>query len=601
MSNSTEYLKAAQDFRNNPGQLAAYESTDHCVVLAGPGSGKTKTLTVKMARMLAEDVHEPRGIACITYNNECVRELETRLADLGIRPSSRVFIGTVHSFSLTQIVIPYEKSARMNLPINFKVASTRQQTEAMRRAFDRVIGGSTSQAAKWRLPMDRYRRSILDRTSSVWRDTDSKMASLVLTYEAELRRVGLIDFDDMPLLAHRALVDHDWVRKAILAKYPILVVDEYQDLGIALHQMVIQLCFRAGIRLFAVGDADQSIYGFTGADPELLRQLSIRLDVETIKLPFNYRCGSQIAFASEFALGEERGYRVPRDAAAGTIFFHPFTGDYQTHATHLFEKLLPDVLNRIPDLTLGNIAILYPDVNIGNKIASIAETLGVDHVRIDRNAMYPRYSLLMRWLELCAIWSCGGWQNGQPRFSKIVTDAVRLFAEVLVSEDLKVDFQRTLIQFLWSHRNIDIRLDSWIQEIKKVLLDEYLHVSVRLLNEAEILDLFLQKLEPGETLENMTLGRFATRGRGTDQISLCTLHSAKGREFRVVFLFGIDHGVVPRFDANHASKTESRRLFYVGFTRAEEELHIVYSRDKPSQFVNEVERRLNETSRNALI
>src|SRR5262249_45427239 len=78
------YLGAAQDLRPNAGQWDAYNSKGHCVVLAGPGSGKTKTLTIKLARMLAEDVEEPRGIACVTYNTECARELEQRLAALGV-------------------------------------------------------------------------------------------------------------------------------------------------------------------------------------------------------------------------------------------------------------------------------------------------------------------------------------------------------------------------------------------------------------------------------------------------------------------------------------------------------------------------------------
>ena len=103
MSDRAAYLRAASQLQRNLGQWAAYESRGHCVVLAGPGSGKTKTLTTKMARMLAEDVREPRGVACITYNNECARELEDRLAALGVEPGGRVFIGTVHSFSLTQV------------------------------------------------------------------------------------------------------------------------------------------------------------------------------------------------------------------------------------------------------------------------------------------------------------------------------------------------------------------------------------------------------------------------------------------------------------------------------------------------------------------
>src|ERR1700731_452547 len=100
---NSAYLKASEELRENPGQWEAYGSTGHCVVLAGPGSGKTKTLTIKLGGLLFEEIEEPRGLACITYNNECARELELRLYALGIEPSRRVFIGTVHSFSLTQV------------------------------------------------------------------------------------------------------------------------------------------------------------------------------------------------------------------------------------------------------------------------------------------------------------------------------------------------------------------------------------------------------------------------------------------------------------------------------------------------------------------
>jgi superfamily I DNA/RNA helicase len=111
------------------------------VVLAGPGSGKTKTLTVKLARLLSEDIQEPRGAACITYNNECARELEARLAALGIEPGGRLFVGTVHSFSLTQIILPYAKVARLGLPDDFCVATRAERALALERAFERTIGG----------------------------------------------------------------------------------------------------------------------------------------------------------------------------------------------------------------------------------------------------------------------------------------------------------------------------------------------------------------------------------------------------------------------------------------------------------------------------
>ena len=95
---SPAYRSAVEELRDNPGQWQAYNANGHCVVLAGPGSGKTKTLTVKIAKLLIETIREPRGLACITYNAECARELVTRLERLGVYASGHVFIGTVHSF-----------------------------------------------------------------------------------------------------------------------------------------------------------------------------------------------------------------------------------------------------------------------------------------------------------------------------------------------------------------------------------------------------------------------------------------------------------------------------------------------------------------------
>ncbi len=123
--------------------------------------------------------------------------------------------------------------------------------------------------------------------------------------------------------------------------------------------------------------------------------------------------------------------------------------------------------------------------------------------------------------------------------------------------------------------------------------------SIQLADEADVVDSFIAKLAPGGQAEGMTLGQFSGQGKGTNQITLSTLHSAKGREFRVVFLFGMDQGRVPRFNARAREIREARRLFYVGFTRAAEELHIMYSTVKPSPFVLEVIARLGLTKTTA--
>ncbi|HCR98263.1 ATP-dependent helicase [Halomonas sp.] len=593
MSERSAYIKAAESLRGNSGQWAAYESDGHCVVLAGPGSGKTKTLTIKLARMLAEDIEEPRGLACITYNNECARELEQRLNDLGIAPGKRIFIGTVHSFSLTQIILPYSKVARLGLPEDFAVANLQEQRDALERAYDRVIGRDEDPHRMWKGLMERYRRSHLNRAAAAFHDDDATCAQLVLAYEEELRAQGLIDFDDMPLLALRALRENKWLRCAIRAKYPVLAVDEYQDLGSALHSMVLGLCFSTGIRLFAVGDVDQSIYGFIGAKPELLRRLAQRADVETVPLRLNYRCGSSIVTASQFALGEERGYEAPAGAAEGTIYFQPLHGSYEQRAYYIFETLIPNAIARLPGLESGDIAILYPAAWLGDYIADAAQAYGYGTVRADSKSHYPRSSRLMRWLEQCATWCCSGWQTGTPRFSRLVADGERLFAETLASETEQNEFQRQLITFLWERRDSTLDLHTWLTTFRQELLNDHLARSRTMSDERNTLNTFVEKSAPGNTCDGFTLGLFCGHGEGNNRITLTTLHSSKGREFRFVVLFGMDDGKLPRNNAGEGEIREARRLFYVGFTRAEEEIHIIYSANNPSPFVTELAGRID--------
>ncbi len=592
MCSSALYLHASKELRKNKGQWDAYESRGHCVVLAGPGSGKTKTLTIKLARMLVEDVQEPRGVACITYNNECARELEDRLERLGIEPGRRVFIGTVHSFSLTQVILPYAKTARMGLLDDFKVATRAERVLALQRALGRTISGSEDPQT-WDFRMGTYRRSILNRNSAEWQSRDPQLAQLVEAFEEELRALGRIDFDDMPLLAVRALRQHDWLQKALLAKYPILVVDEYQDLGRALHRMVMGLCFSTGMRLFAVGDVDQSIYGFTGAQPELLQMLSERDDVEAVKLRLNYRCGSRIVTASTYALGEDRDYEAADGAAEGTIYFHPCNGQYQHHASYLFSTLLPEIQARLTDLDLGDIAILYPAAWIGDAVAVAAQTVGIPTLRSDTNALYPRASRLMRWLEECAEWCCGGWQTGSPRFGRLVNEGRRLFAEALAGEDARLRFQRSLVQTLWSRRAGTVSLHSWLDALREELIDDLVQACRTMQDEGETLGTFIERCATGDC-KDMILSQFAGQWEGRNCVNLSTLHSSKGREFSVVIMFGMDEGRIPRNNSNARDLVESRRLFYVGFTRAKIELHIAYSARNPSRFVAEVEARISD-------
>ena len=107
----------------------------------------------------------------------------------------------------------------------------------------------------------------------------------------------------------------------------------------------------------------------------------------------------------------------------GTIYFHPRPGQYQQHADFLFSSLLPEVMERLPGLLPGNIAILYQAAWIGDAVAEAAQNHGYPTIRTDSKSLYPRSSRLMRWLEQCAEWCSGGWRTGAPRFTRLANDA----------------------------------------------------------------------------------------------------------------------------------------------------------------------------------
>jgi ATP-dependent DNA helicase Rep/DNA helicase-2/ATP-dependent DNA helicase PcrA len=256
------YLKAAEELRRNAGQWHVYESAGNCVVQAGPGGGKTKAITIKIARLLSETIRRPRRLACITYSNACVGELRARLKKLGVADDERLLLSTVHSFCLTELVLPYARLAGLKVPEPLAVASPSRSQELFGKAYGEVLGGL---APGWfRLECDKLRRTVLDRAGHEWDAASQRETAVVEAYEALLLENGLIDFDGLVLAGLELVEKHEWVRRAIKAKYPVLVIDEYQDLGVPPHRMVVALMKQAGIRIHSSGRSgpiDLRVYG----------------------------------------------------------------------------------------------------------------------------------------------------------------------------------------------------------------------------------------------------------------------------------------------------------------------------------------------------
>ena len=565
------YLLAAEDLRRNDRQWAAYESLGHCVVLAGPGSGKTKVLTTKLARMLAEDVRPPRGIACITFNNQCVKELKKRLGKLGIEEGSRSFIGTVHSFCLREVVMPYAKLAGISLPDPLKVAPPSEQERHFEDAVNAAIGNINPHDV--RTPFDEFRRTVLDRTSEEWTGND-RYAPLVIKYEQLLADAGKIDFDGMALTGLALIKNHAWVRKALKAKYPILVVDEYQDLGIPLHQIVFHLCVEGGMRLFAVGDPDQSIYGFTGARPSLMNELAKQEDVEDIRLRLNYRCGKTIIVASTTALAESRDFESAEDHK-GVVQDYQCAKGFDEQVSLAVETIVPEARARRNGRKLGDIGILYLNQYDGETISQAVDTAGIEYVRFDQGNPYQRTPVIS-WLEDCASWCAGGWRLGEPRLSALLQSWMRFIPSL--SKDSEITkCRRVLVKFLFSSRSPDMRLLEWLYAFTKQGLYANIKNEPTMADEVEALKSLHEACKDGKPLAQYTVANFGGQRGSPDRLNLTTIHSAKGLEYDVVIMMGLEQGRIPYYKVSPSQEKEARRLFYVAMTRARHEVHLLWS------------------------
>jgi DNA helicase II / ATP-dependent DNA helicase PcrA len=595
---SDSYLRQAADLEGNPGQQAAYNSTGHCVVLAGPGSGKTKTLVLKLARILAKDVETPRGAVCITYSQECARELARRLEFLGLRDAGNLFIGTVHGFCLRHLVMPYARLAGLAVPDPIAVATAREANAIFRQTGDRLLG--VDQPYKM-LEVSKHRRVQLDRTVPAWR-ADPKLANLAEAYEAALRRRGLIDFDDLVIFGHRLVAEQDWVLPLVQARFPVLAVDEYQDLGVPLHRIVKRLAFHGGVRLFAVGDADQTIYGFAGADGNLLLELAEREDVETVRLRLNYRSAGRIIRASELALGESRGY-VPRDTSRQAIIeFVECPEGLEQQADTVFENIIPSALAAKPGRSLGDIAVLYRTAAIGDVIAARAGEEDLKYIRVDNAAPYQKCALTS-WIEDCAAWCSGGWRRGHPQLGGLISRWLAFRRGRRMDAAARREAER-LTAFLWNRRAADESSATFVQAIRTEFVDGLTTGEPSLADQREQVERLSAAVALDGPLAELDLRGLGGRDGSPEHLNLLTLHSAKGCEYDVVIMMGMDWGCIPWRNESGTTLRDSRRLFYVGLTRARDEVHMIYSgfvetrRGRlnygRSPFVDELERRLAE-------
>ncbi len=469
------FQEQLQYLRENDRQWDAYVDDGNCVVQAGPGSGKTATLTMKIVRLLNEKISPPRGLACLTYNNEAVKEFKNRLKKLGLPSRPNVFLGTVHSFCLYSVIRPFGQFLLSNrIPQSFTIPTENVLNQYLQKAMD--ANGIQDPIWDFKVPFHRYRRSNIYRNTPEWGMDRPSISSTIIKYESLLHDDGYVDFDDLVLCTLEMIESNELVRRSLIAKYPWIVVDEYQDLGYPLHRIILALIETAGAKVFAVGDPDQSIYGFTGADPRYLSELSSRHDFNSYRLQLNYRCGQNIIDGAEIILSppNPRGYTSTSDNRnVGVIDFIEKAGGLSEQAETIVNVLLP-TLERA-GYEKREIAILYLTQDDGDVVIESLKKHGIDY-KGEKDKRYDR-SKVTRWIEDIALWCCDVRGNEGIAYRDLFDFWVGLLRDTgsSVPEERLLMLNKHFFNTLSSLCDEDMGVHTWINEIEnKLFLKERL-------------------------------------------------------------------------------------------------------------------------------
>lgn len=602
----------------HPRQRTAVTYPGNVVLQAGPGSGKTRTIVGRIAYLLQTQISAFRGVACITYTNAAAEEIRRRVFHSGVRAEGRITCSTVHSFCLNEILRVFAPIARQPAPQTGQVLSGTATEVLLQRCFDQV--GIAEMLAKYRIPEStRIRRAIAcDEPLDVFDPREVEAARL---YEEQLTTRQEIDFEAMVTRAVRIVREHAPVRDLLHARFPHLIVDEYQDLGGVLHELVVALRDLASITVFAVGDTDQSVYGFSGADARYLKALADRDDFCDLELDVNYRSGQDIITAAEAALGTPRGRRARIGAPPGIVNLEKVEGGLDDH-TSLACDLAQQALHR--HISSERIAILYP------QRGPLLDALHSQLTSRQMNFLYERddklpAGTLSRFIQCCASRAVTSYQihtapdtERSDMLRRAEAPSLAALARALTTLRTEAHLRRPASR-LFLLRGLqtcldplppypaDAPADDWLQQLRSSLALDAVAASHPDQDNATSLDDLVDLCRS----RNLMLQDLAQREQVIGKVLLTTYHAAKGREFDTVILPGLVNGIIPRNVPGRArwraptakELAEQRRTFYVALTRAETTLHLIvgpgyhtkngyWRSEGPSDFVMEMVRRL---------
>lgn len=596
---------------NEEQRQAVTAGDDAVAVIAGPGSGKTKTLVSRIAWLMERRGVNPAKITAVTFTNQAAGELRTRLERQvgGKRALRGMTIGTFHSICLA-----------------FLQKATGQDILLLGREEAEKTAAGVLQDQSLKLSPKELLQEVSKAKNSGASSTALLPQALFEDYCASVKRLGVMDFDDL-LLETLALWERDPKKAARLSKgFSFLLIDEFQDINEIQYRLLRTWSGKEG-RLFAIGDPDQAIYGFRGSDARCFSRLREEYPaLRTIRLTKNYRStpqvlGCALPVISQNPGGERRLTPQRENGAPTRLLIAENDFDEAAFIAREIGKMVGGMgmleAHKTPLLrderqlrSFSDIAVLYRT----HRQARILENrliqdsipfvvAGRDDFLLDKTVRgtlcFFRFLLESRDLSalqtsLELLWDCPGSLSRFTMQTVCEFDVQTLTPELLETLSSKLGESEPFLPWMTLAKEFLPRIKK--EKPRRLLEDWFTRMELteaepmkKLLNMAVFhhdLPSFLQNLLLGEEQDLRRGSGASSYASGT--VTLMTLHGSKGLEFPVVFLCGVKKGSIPLESSKYAADLEEeRRLFYVGMTRAKEELLLLTS-GEPSVFLRDI-------------
>lgn len=618
------------------------------LILAGAGSGKTKVLTCRIAQLLEQGVR-PYKILAITFTNKAAAEMRERVDKMVGSAARNVWLFTFHAFCARVLRMDIDKLPGYNN--NFVIYDTADQKNLVKQVLkemnidekDASITAFISRAKNMMVTPDQC-------LAAADNYHDKRLAQAYAIYQQKLNKNNAVDFDDLLMLTHELLAKNAEVRQKYQEKFDYVLVDEYQDTNRVQYKLT-KLLAAQHRNICVVGDADQSIYGWRGAD--IRNILDFEKDypeAQLVKLEQNYRSTQYILDAANAVIANNSGRKEKslwsdKGKGAKPVYFE--ANNEAEEASFVVERMLElQIKERMP---LGQMAILYRTNAQSRILEELLVKSGISYSLVGGTKFYDR----MEVKDILAYLKVIHNPNDSLSLQRIINVPKRGIGNTTVAklQDFAAENDMTLFEAVsaaYDVPGISARTAGKLDDLSSLIFDlmsESAEVGMKQLV-ADVLDKtgYLAQLQAStdpqdesrvENLEellsvaedfakdgvedNLTnflehvslVSDIDTAELKDESVTLMTLHSAKGLEFPAVFLVGMDQGVFPssRSLYNDVQMEEERRLCYVGITRAEKYLYLTHARMRmlygetnyyqPSTFLTEIPSNILEIYRKA--